>query len=448
MGISEITDYQAEAGVVSTIIYHPEYILHSPHLQSQYFFDSSNSAIYWAIKELYNRKITNINALNLQQILDSNEKIRKKLQDYNLPSLQEYIELAAMSKRDSVEEYLMLVDRVVEMAFKRTFYLKIQDWERMCFNESIHLDAMSNDIYQQLNGITTQFITNGEVQSVGSYVDEVWQETIERNEHGESYGLPSFFSHLNEYFSYEKTELVVISSRMKNGKSWLALIEAIHKAQNGVPVMIIDTEMSHANWIYRALGYLSGIHEKRIKNLELSPEERREVERNREYLKTLPIFHVFDPLITNEQVYSMVAQKQIECNLGFVIYDYLKPSDDLKEPAQRSADLGAKVNFLKNRIAGGLNIPVLAFAQLNRNNEVADSDYIERYCSVSVRWEKKTPTEMTDDGPECGTHKFTVKLNRIGKCHMGDTDYIDMRFIGDRPGIVEAKQHTEKTPYD
>ena len=278
--------------------------------------------------------------------------------------------------------------------------------------------------------------------------DEIWQDTLERKERGESYGLPSFFPHWNEYYTYENSELVVISSRMKNGKSWLALIEAIHKAQNGVPTMIIDTEMSDSNWFFRAVAYLSGIRESRIKNVDLTAEEQSIVEEKIKYLKTLPIYHIFDPLISNEKVYSLVAQKQIECQLGFLIYDYLKPDDNLVDASKRSAELGAKTNFLKNRVAGGLNIPVLAFAQLNRNNEVADSDYIERYASVSVRWEKKTPDELIEDGPECGTHKMTVKLNRLGKCHMGEGDYIDMGFLGDKPGIAEAKQHLEKCPYE
>lgn len=448
MEVSEITDFKAEAGVISTIIYHPEFILHSTYLKENHFFDSGNAAIYRAITSLYDKHITNINALNIEQVLQTDPSCRAKIEKCNMPSIQEFIDLAAMSKRDSVEEYLMLAERVTEMAFKRLFFVKLTEWQRMCFKQDTSLSDMNNRVYDELNSITAQFITGGDIQTIGSVVDDIWQETIERKERGESYGLPSFFPLLNEYFAYEKTELVVVSSRMKNGKSWLALIEAIHKAKNGVPVMIIDTEMSDKNWFYRSVGYLAGIDEKKVKNLDVTQEGKRRIEIAKEKLKTLPIYHVFDPLITNEQVYSMVAKKQIECGLGFVIYDYLKADDKYKEAAARSAELGEKTNFLKNRIAGGLNIPVLAFAQLNRNNEVADSDYIERYCSVSVKWEKKEGSEIYADGPECGTHKMTVKLNRIGKCHMGDKDYIDMKFIGTRPGIVEAKQHKVENPYD
>ena len=104
-------------------------------------------------------------------------------------------------------------------------------------------------------------------------------------------------------------------------------------------------------------------------------------------------------------------------------------------------------NWLKNIIAGDLKMSVLAFAQLNRQNEVAESDGIEKYCSVAVKWEEKTNEEIIRDGKDCGTHKLTVKLNRLGKQHMGEDDYIDMMFMSKKVGIVEAKQHKAENPY-
>ena len=51
------------------------------------------------------------------------------------------------------------------------------------------------------------------------------------------------------------------------------------------------------------------------------------------------------------------------------------------------------------------------------------------------------------DGKDCGTHKLTVKLNRLGKQHMGEDDYIDMMFTSKKVGIIEAKQHKKQNPY-
>lgn len=448
MELSEISDYKAEAGVISTLVYHPEFILHSNYLHERYFYNVDNACIYWAIKELFSQKITNITALNIEQMLDSNKAVRKKIQEYNLPSIQEYIDLCFNTKRDSVEEYLLLVNRVVEFAFKRDFYKKANDWQRLCLDDDVHLDDMSNTVYKELNDMTTSFVTDGEITTFGSKIKDIWKKIKEKKDRGESYGLPSFFPSVNDFFTYEETELVVVEARMKKGKSWLAMIEALHKAMNGVPTFVQDSEMSDENWYVRALSYLSGIPVSRIKNSTLTKEEESKIDETNDYLEKLPLFHNFDPYITKERFYSICAQKKIEMGLKFVVWDYIKCDDSILNSAERSAYMAGVANWLKNIIAGDLKMSVLAFCQLNRSNEVAESDGIEKYCSVAVKWEEKTNEELIADGKECGTHKLTVKLNRLGKQHMGESDYIDMMFTTGRVGIKEAKQHIESTPFN
>lgn len=447
MDLSEITDYKAEAGIVSTLIYHPEFILHSNYLHEKYFYNVDNACIYWAIRELYNKKITNITALNIEQMLDSNRAVKKKMQEYNMPSIQEYVDLCFNSKRDTVEEYLLLVNRVVSLSFKRDFYKKTAEWQKMCCDDSLSLGDMSNSVYKELNTLTTRYVTDGEITTFGSKVTDIWEKIKAKKERGESYGLPSFFSSFNEYFTYEETELVVIESRMKMGKSIICMIEALHKAMNGVPTFVQDSEMSDENWYIRVLSYLSGISTQRLKNEALTEEEEKKICEVNKYIETLPLFHNFDPYITKERFYSICAQKKIEMGLKFVVWDYIKCDDGILGSAERSAYMGGMTNFLKNQIAGDLKLSVLAFAQLNRGGEVAESDGIEKYCSVALKWERKTDEEIINDGKESGTHKFIVKLNRLGKQHMGDSEYLDMKFLQNRLGIVEAEQHQTKNPF-
>ena len=317
----------------------------------------------------------------------------------------------------------------------------------MCCNEELALDDMSNSVYKELNNLTTRYVTDGEITTFGSKVKDIWQKIKEKKDRGESYGIPSFFPSVNEFFTYEETELVVIESRMKMGKSIICMIEALHKAMNGVPTFVQDSEMSDENWYIRVLSYLSGISTQRLKNEALTKEEEDKVSEVNKYIESLPLYHNFDPYITKERFYSICAQKKIEMGLKFVVWDYIKCDDSILNSAERSAYMGGMTNFLKNQIAGDLKLSVLAFAQLNRGGEVAESDGIEKYCSVAVKWEKKTDEEIVNDGKECGTHKFVVKLNRLGKQHMSDTEYLDMKFLQNKLGIVEATQHQSKSPF-
>lgn len=134
--------------------------------------------------------------------------------------------------------------------------------------------------------------------------------------------------------------------------------------------------------------------------------------------------------------------------LKFAVWDYIKCDDSILEASKRSAYMSGRTNWLKNTIAGELKLSVLAFCQLNRANEVAECDGIEKYCSVAVKWEKKTEEEMISDGKECGNYKLKIKLNRLGMQHDRENEYIDMLFKHDKISISEAKQHQITTPFD
>jgi CRISPR/Cas system CMR-associated protein Cmr3 (group 5 of RAMP superfamily) len=143
--------------------------------------------------------------------------------------------------------------------------------------------------------------------------------------------------------------------------------------------------------------------------------------------------------MTDEELYSICKYWRNKDGFQFLVYDYIK-SNTLQSSEQYN-ELGSKCDFLKNNIAGELNYAVLAGAQLNRENKVADSDKLERYCSVSVKWDQKKTEEYLQDGEDCGNFKLSIALNRIGE-QMQDGDYIDMSFDGSRMRIEEAmRQH-------
>ena len=132
-------------------------------------------------------------------------------------------------------------------------------------------------------------------------------------------------------------------------------------------------------------------------------------------------------------------------NLQFVVYDYFKSSQT--DSSAQYNDLGAKCDFLKNKIAGELDLAVLAGAQLNRNDEVADSDKLERYASVSAKWRKKSSEEIANDGKDSGNYALSITLNRLGE-QMFEDEYIDFKFLGSKMRIEEAKQHNvAEVPY-
>ena len=95
-------------------------------------------------------------------------------------------------------------------------------------------------------------------------------------------------------------------------------------------------------------------------------------------------------------------------------------------------------NFLKNNVAGKLNIAVLAGGQMSpRETRLADSDKLNRYASVVAYWMKKTLEERDNDKSD-GTHKIFIEYNRLGS-QFEEYQYIDMFFDGDHATIKQMK---------
>ena len=124
--------------------------------------------------------------------------------------------------------------------------------------------------------------------------------------------------------------------------------------------------------------------------------------------------------------------------IDLVIMDYIKAPDT----DDAYVELGKITNFLKNKVAGAMDLSVIAAAQSNRGGDTGESYRIEQYCSTLVKIVEKTPDEIRRDGIECGKYKLFVSLNRNGKSHGEiDNDYIDINFFGEIMTMQEAKQH-------
>ena len=126
MEIAELSDIQAEAGVIGTLIYHPDFIAHTDYLKANHFYERDNGCLYWAIHELFSAGIDTIDAYNISNQLHSNRAVKREIEKYNLPAVQELIDLYKNTARNSIEEYKMLAEKVVSLAFRRDLVKVLQ----------------------------------------------------------------------------------------------------------------------------------------------------------------------------------------------------------------------------------------------------------------------------------------------------------------------------------
>lgn len=444
--ISDLSDNQAEAGVIATLVYHPEFILHTDYLKPSYFYRVENGCIYWAINELYKSGVETIDALNITNMLNSDQAVKRKMSECNLTDMHEFIEMSRYACRHSLEEYKLLVGNVVTMAFKRDLLKVSTEVQDNCFNSNADLAKLNTLVNDKYTRLTEQYLVSSEIETFGAKVDSLWQEICARRTDNGLYGIPSKYSILNDYFTYEPGELVLLKARMKQGKSAFFMNEAIHKIKNGVPTLFYDTEMKDRLFFERMLAHLTGIEIRRIKRGDYSYDEDQKLAKTMEWIKAQPFVHIYAPRTSDEEIYATHKILKYKIGLEFSIYDYIK--SNIQSSSENSNVLGQKCDFLKNEIAGSLDIAMLAGAQLNRANDVADSDKIERYVSTTLWWRNKDNETIEKDGFKCGNYALTVDLNRNGAA-MDEDEYIDFKFDGSIMRIEEAEQHkVQDTPFD
>ena len=429
-------------GILTTLIQNPEFILHSESLSPSYFHKKENGAIYWAILQLYEKGIDKIDEFNITTQINSNKGVKNIVESYRHDFIKELIENANYVARNTKEEYLELSSRVVQLSFKRDTYKKLSQFQNMCLDDGVDLNQLNLAIMNDIDQLATEYVTQDRIPMYTKNVKGIWQEIQDKRNEDGTYGIPSKHAILEQYFTYQPGELIIVAARRKHGKSMFGLNELVHLLKQGLSCVLLDTEMNDEIFTIRILAHLTGIEVYRLQSGNYSASEAEIIDDAIDWLSKQSFTHIYDPQWTRDKVYTTAKILKNKMDFDILIYDYIKITDNITtSSSEQFNELGNWVNFLKNNIAGGLDIPVLSFVQLNRNNDIADSDKIERYASTGVKWMKKTPEEIARDGVECGNYKLNIMFNRLSE-DMDEDEYIDFVFNNKNLDIsVAEKQH-------
>lgn len=442
-----IADKNAEAVVIATLIYHPSWIVHSEFLKPKYFSDTFNACLYWAIQTLTDKGIENIDALNLENVLMSDNGVKHVVSRYNL-NINEYIESANYVAKSTPEEFRLYVTTVIGCAYRRSMDALSRQISGKCYDENVTISDLSRFVTDGIDGLSEQFILTDEMVPFGEKVTDLWKEIQEDYNGSGIPGFPSKITTLNKYVSFQRGEVVLLVARMKKGKSAYFMNEAIHKVKNCVGCAYLDTEMGDKLFLQRMLASLTGVSMGAIMGGNFaSKEDKKKVDDAVVQLsKNKNFYHEFKPNASDDTIVECYRIAKNKVNAEFAIYDYIKDENSVRSSDQYNL-LGKKTSLLKDEVAGRMNYAVLAGAQANRNDEIADSDKIARYVSTVVNWRFKTAEELRNDGLDCGNVAVEIPLNRNGG-FTADGDYLDVRFDGDHMQVYDAKPHVTKTPFD
>lgn len=441
--INDLVDKASEASIIGTLINHPEFITHIDWFKPSYFHLKENSCMYIAIHDLIRKGVTNINEFNIQKSISDNPHIGKILEGFRLPPLGDIIDAYTSIAGTTISELKTHIERVVNLSYRREALKTAKKFQQDCLNESnTNLNELNMKFHDEMNTLASKYIVNRDIDIFGTEIDDVWAD-LEESRSGGTIGIASKFDILNRYFTYRRGELVILGGRAKAGKSAVFLNEIHHKLKQGIHCAYFDTENGSKIMLPRMIALESGVTIDEIEKGTYMGDEEKEykVKMALEFWKKAPFVYKYDPCWSFEKIYTIAKTLKYhrkDFNLDFLVFDYIKDtgSDDFSSDKVHYL-LGEFANFLKNNVAGELDIPILSGAQMSPTSmKLADSDSLNRYASVVAYWYQKTKEEIAVSQKD-GNYKMTIEYNRFGNQLDKETEYINFHFLK-KKHLIEA----------
>lgn len=262
----------------------------------------------------------------------------------------------------------------------------------------------------------------------------------------------------------------VVGARYKVGKSIFCDAVAVNVCKRGIPVLVLDTEMSKKDHDVRIVSSLSGVLQDDIITGQFSGDKEMKVRQAADELKAMP-YHYIN--IAGKKIGDTlsIARRWIHRHVGFndqdqvndclIIYDYFKlgDGDALGDHMKEYQALGFQMIKVHD-FAVKYQVPFLTFAQLNKegitkdtSDSIGGSDRIGQYATSISLLKTKSQEEIDSDGVGAGNRKLIVADARHG--HGSDGDYVCMqldgaiarlRSLGKRNTIVDGTDTTAALP--
>jgi replicative DNA helicase len=243
------------------------------------------------------------------------------------------------------------------------------------------------------------------------YIEELKNQEIEYSGVSTGYGILD-----KQIDGMVPGTLQVIAARKKAGKSTFLTNIALYVAYSlRLPVLYVDTELSFNEWRTRAVAALAKVKERNLKHGDFDAQEERKIQNALSLIKKGKLFHEYMPGYSVDKLVALYKKYHYKEKIGLIVFDYLKEPDSTSIDRQRKEYqvLGDVTTKLKD-LAGQLNIPALTAVQLNRDNDVADSDRIARYADIVCHWGTRSKEELDEGGIASGTHKLEIRDTRRG----------------------------------
>lgn len=209
--------------------------------------------------------------------------------------------------------------------------------------------------------------------------------------------------------------LHVVCARPKHGKStFLSRVASYVAYDLSKPVLYIDTEMPFEQWRPRIIAMLSGVPERIVKHGGYSDQHYVNIKEAERIIKGGKLYHEYMPGYSVDKLSAIYKKYKHIDNIELAVFDYIKAPPGADFSNKKEYQLLGDVTTMLKDLAGELDIPFFAANQINRQQDIADSDRILRYADVLMFLKPKTVEEVEKFGIDYGTYRLIITDSRRG----------------------------------
>lgn len=457
--MEKLYDVGAERAVLAGLLQHgmDAYVTVSDIISTDAFGNANNQAIYKCIEKCIAQDqkvdiaalLAAAQHLELSETINTDQELKYINSLYDFPiSPENVLSFAAQIKKF---EFARKIKRLVNKVSK--------DVESVSGTETI------DEIIQILENPVTDFLREDDggerPELIGSSIEDYINFLVENK--CDIIGVPTGFNRYDEAIGggLRRKCVDLVSARPKVGKSVFADNVALNISKKGIPVLVLDTEMSKEDHLNRLLSNISGVTINEVSTGKFSEDEDKheKVAEASALLESVPYNYVSVAGKPFEQILNVIKRWIVQdvkmdetgkTNDCVIIYDYLKlmSSSSITNNIQEYQALGFQITSLHN-LCVKLDIPCLSFVQLNRDgitkestDAVSGSDRLIWLCTSFTIFKTKSIEEVAEDGPNAGNRKLVPIVSRHG-AGLDDGDYINMNMEGSHARLTEIMTRNE-----
>jgi replicative DNA helicase len=454
-----LSDAGAERAVLSALFQYgiEAYVEVSDIIDSETFGSTNNQVLYTCVEKVIegNQKVDIPSILSAASQLGHSDRVESKQELQYIKSLFEF----PVSKENIVSFALQIKKYEFARRIKKLTTKIHKDMDDVTGGESI------DEIVSMLEEPVMDFLREDDGGERPRKIGEEASEYLEflQENRCDIIGVPTGFGRYDQAIGggLRRKCVDLIAARPKVGKSVFADNVAINAASGGVPVLVLDTEMSKEDHLNRILANLSGVPINEVATGQFAEDDdkNQRVHEAVSKIEEIPYSYVSVAGKPFEQILNIIKRWIIQevkldengkTNECLVIYDYLKlmSSGSITNNIQEYQALGFQITNLHN-LAVKYDFPCLSFVQLNRDgitkestDAVSGSDRLIWLCTSFSIFKSKSPEELAEDGPGAGNRKLVPIVSRHG-AGLDDGNYINMRMHGEIAKLEELRTRNE-----